>query len=156
MPRGGRRQGRVGDKFSNRTDLQLGARLPVQTAPSQGYGDRAAQERAQQAVPLKRAGGMSPAQRPAAGGAAEGRPPLPALDAPTEFPDEPVTAGSAFGAGPGPSVLGLPGQPDLRAEDVEAVRRYLPALEAMASQPNASPSTRDFVRRLRAAVPVGP
>lgn len=82
-------------------------------------------------------------------------PPPSPLDAPTEHPDEPVTAGSAFGAGPGPEVLGITPPTGLRAEDVAAVRRYLPALEAMASQPNASPATRSFVRRLRAAVPAG-
>lgn len=107
MPRGGKRQGRTGANYGQRSDLQNGARLPVQAAPSQQYGERIASERAQQAVPLRRAASPVAAQRPAGGG----QPPLTAaptpLDAPTEFADEPVTAGSAFGAGPGVDALAM-------------------------------------------------
>lgn len=154
MARGGRRQGRAGANYQQRSDLQLGQRLPVQAAPGQAYGVRGQLEDQQRQVPLLSAvppGG----QVPAGGGATSPAPPPPPgpLDAPTAMPDEPLTAGSAYGAGPGPTAVGL-GSPDLRTEDVAAMKRYLPALEAMASQPNASPATRTFVRRLRAAMPV--
>ena len=46
------------------------------------------------------------------------------LDAPTQFPDEPVTAGSEFGAGPGPDVLGL-GR-DTLADEVRALYAAFP------------------------------
>ncbi len=155
MPRGGKRQGRAGANYAQRSDLQAGARLPVQAAPSQQYGQRQALEDAQRQVPLRAAGavGQPPGQRPAASPLPAPPPGVP-LDAPTQAPTEPLTTGSAFGSGPGPEALGVVPPPDLRTEDVEAMRRYLPALEAMASQPNASPSTRHYVRRLRAAMPV--
>jgi hypothetical protein len=77
----------------------------VTARPSQQYGERAAAENAQRAVPL-------PAM-PAPGD------PSVALGAPTQRPDEPVTAGLPFGPGPGPEVLPAsagvvpdPGQPD--------------------------------------------
>lgn len=37
--------------------------------------------------------------------------------------------------------------------DLEALRPYLPTLELLASQPNASPTARMFVRRLRGSMP---
>lgn len=75
MARGGKRKGRPGAGYGNRTDLVA---QPVKTGPSQQYGQAAAQQRAQQAIPL-------PQQAP---------PPMPVdLFAPTQRPDEPVTAG---------------------------------------------------------------
>ena len=58
-----------------------------------------------------------------------------------------------MGPGAGPEALAMNragGNPDL-----EVMRPYLPALELMASQPNASPSARNFVRRLRGALGTG-
>lgn len=153
MARGGRRQGRSGVNYSQRSDLQQGARLPIATGPSQQYGQRAAAEEQQRALPLVRPG--APAS-PAPGGAATPPAPPPPLTAPTAAPDEPVTAGSAFGAGPGPEVLGGSAFEATTPydDDVAAMRRYLPALELMASLPTATPATRHYVRRLRAAMPV--
>lgn len=73
------------------------------------------------------------------------------LSAPSQRPDEPVTAGSALGPGPGPEVLGM-GSPDAPAMDEQTkarVRAWMPALMWAASQPDASPETRQFVRQLR-------
>lgn len=93
MPRGGARNGAPGRAYPERTDLNTMPRqLPVTTGPSQSYGQSAALERSQQAVPMAR----------------PTRPPPIDLDAPTTRPDEPVTAGAPFGAGPGPEVLGIP------------------------------------------------
>lgn len=157
MPRGGRRQGVPGKPYNNRSDLRA---LPVTTAPGQQYGQRAAQEAAQQAVPMGKpvtppasAAGASASSAPVAGPAG----PLPGqvtpLGAPTERPGEPVTAGLPMGAGPGPEVLGM--APQQQGEDLTDILPYLPMLEFMASQPGASSQTRNFVRRLRAAKPVG-
>lgn len=88
---------------------------------------------------------MAAAPAPAGGGA-----PLPhaPFDRPTEFPDEPLTAGIANGAGPGPEALGLGGAD----QDMAAFRAYLPTLELLSSLPNASSATRNFVRRIRGAL----
>lgn len=106
MPRGGKRQGRTGALYGNRSDLQTGARLPVQAAPGQGYGVRKQQEDAQRVVPLRRAG-LPAGAPPAAQAAPVPAPPAPPgpLDAPTANPGEPLTAGSAYGAGPGPEAV---------------------------------------------------
>lgn len=82
------------------------------------------------------------------GGAAQ---PLVPLDAPTQRPDEPVTAGAALGPGVGPEALGL-GPEAEDAEDLERLRRYLPALMEMASRPDSTASFRNYVRVLRARV----
>lgn len=120
MPRGGRRSGRAGKAYSNRSDLR-GGPLPVTTAPSAGYGDRVAQERAQQAVPM--AAQPSPAvptpleiaqrfssQAPPPTGPVPGE--LGDFLRPSERPGEPLTAGLVSGPGPGPEALGMSGNPD--------------------------------------------
>lgn len=103
MPRGGRRQGQPGKNYPNRTDLAAN-RQPIQAASGQEYGQRKAQEDAQRAIPL-------PAAQTQAQVQAEPYP-LPgsfgAFDRPTEYPDEPVTAGISSGPGPGPEALGFP------------------------------------------------
>lgn len=107
MPRGGRRSGRAGKPYANRSDLR--GPLPVTAAPSAGYGQRVAQERAQQAVPLAPQPSPTVPSPPAPG------PPAPTGPAPgelgdflraTERPSEPITAGLASGPGPGPEALG--------------------------------------------------
>lgn len=143
--------------------MQLGPRkpLPVQAGPSQQYGSRVAQENAQRAVPL------APSPGPPAPTAVPGAPaPQPGgfsqyarerggdLFAATTRPDEPWTSGlpSGPGSGPGVEALGVLSRPDAGDPDAVDMARYLPALEAMANQPGASVSTRNFVRRLRGTV----
>jgi len=73
----------------------------MMAARGQTYGKRKEQMDAQRAVPM----GRSPVEatvarpRPAAPGS---------LTAPTARPMEPITSGAPFGAGPGPSAMGLP------------------------------------------------
>lgn len=93
----------MSDAYANRTDLNNPAqKVARQVAPGQTYGEGAAQMRAQQAVPM----GRSPVeaqpqrQRPVPGT-------LGGLTRPTERPNEPITAGAPFGAGPGPEVMGV-------------------------------------------------
>lgn len=147
MPRkgkGGARQGSPGKAYTNRSDMNSN-RVPVDAARGQTYGDRAQQVRAQQAVPMaQQPSGASPAQ------AARPRPAAvtpPGLSDPSQRPDEPLTAGMPFGAGPGPSVLTSPKM------DVTSLRKHLPALEVAASQQGATAGFRNFVRRLRGAMP---
>jgi hypothetical protein len=71
----------------------------------QTYGEATAQERRVQAVPTDRSPTEQAAQQVA-------RRPVPAapgsLTAPSSRPNEPITAGAPFGAGPSPMELGMP------------------------------------------------
>jgi hypothetical protein len=108
MPRGGVRNGTPGTAYANRTDLQSVKPLPVRTGPSAVYGDSANLARAQQAVPMApppsgvpQSGGGGPS-----GGSVPAGPPPVDLHAPSDRPNEPVTAGLPVGPGPGPEALG--------------------------------------------------
>lgn len=112
MPRrGGRRSGTPGTAYSNRTDLQV----PMAAASGQQYGQRSQQMAAQRAIPIARPSTDAVASASASGpGAPSPAPgPLPGqvtpLDAPTQRPGEPLTAGLPVGAGPGPEALGALG-----------------------------------------------
>ena len=100
--------GRPGVAYTNRSDLNA---QPVRAAAGQPYGQRGAQEAAQRAVPL-------PGPRDL---------PTP-LGAPSERPDEPLTAGAPFGAG-----------------------RMSPSLQAQAAAPIAPGSQPDVLRILEEA-----
>lgn len=112
MPRrGGHRSGTPGTAYSNRTDLQV----PMAAASGQQYGQRSQQMAAQRAIPIARPSTDAVASASASGpGAPSPAPgPLPGqvtpLDAPTQRPGEPLTAGLPVGAGPGPEALGALG-----------------------------------------------
>lgn len=72
------------------------------------------------------------------------RPTAVSLNAPTAFPDEPITAGAPFGPGPGAS-----DQVTRAIEDNTALLKYLPSLQAMAARPDASKTVRGFVMYLQ-------
>jgi len=73
------------------------AKLPVTTATNQQYGMALAQQKSQQAVPM----GQSPVSAPQQPAKPTVRPgSLTPLTAPTQRPNEPITAGANFGAGP--------------------------------------------------------
>lgn len=71
------------------------------------------------------------------------------LGAPTNRPDEPVTAGNPLGPGIGPMAAGV-SQAGANQQDAEALVRMLPLLEFVANQPGSAPSTRSLVRQIRA------
>jgi len=104
MPRGGRRHGKVGKAYTNRSDMQGPPRAEF---TGQAYGVRAQQEASQQALPVA----PPPTSVPGAAGTAAPQPQGPApgtlgdLLAPTARPDEPLTAGVDTGPGPGSEVL---------------------------------------------------
>lgn len=121
MPSGGRRRGKQGHKYPNRSDMRRN-QAPKATG-NQTYGDASQQLASQAAMPLSRAAapvqaaGSSPAVPPQAappttGGG--GPPVIPSLSAPTSRPNEPLTAGLATGPGAGPEALNLP---NANAED---------------------------------------
>jgi hypothetical protein len=84
-------------KFAKRVDGTAfdknASRQPIREMPSQEYGDRAAMTALQGSAPINATPSMI---RPTP------------LSAPSERPDEPVTAGAPFGAGPGPEALPIP------------------------------------------------
>lgn len=91
------------------------------------------------------------AQSPSPGGSLTtssggGAVPPTGFDAPTRYPDRPVTTGIPLGPGAGPEALNLPGRDQ---QDIDRLRHLLPALEVMASLPTTSPETRNFIRYLR-------
>ena len=81
--------------------------------------------------------------------AAAAQAPVTPLFAPTQRPDEPITAGIPMGAGPGPEVLGINNNLDTQ-EDKDRMLSYLPALEVVAASPGSSQAFRNYVRQLRA------
>lgn len=123
MPRGGRRNGRQGASYTNRTDLNQS----VRTAPSQEYGSRVAQERQQQAAPLPQA---PPTPDPRAAAQYSYVEDVPNLTDPTGRPDEPITAGLPFGAGPGPRMDMLPSI-DPVADELRALYLRYPTQELL-------------------------
>lgn len=121
MPRGGKRSGKPGASYTNRTDLNK----PSLAAPPKTYGDAAASARAQQAVPLPQAG---PPGGPAAGAGMQ--PPAGPLPGELQFgrgsdrPMEPLTAGMNVGPGPGASAT-MP-TVDPVVENLRAAARAFP------------------------------
>ncbi len=115
MPSGGPRQGQPGKAYPNRSDMNANRALPKQTVPGQQYGKQAEQARSMAAVP------MAPPPSPVAPGS------LPALDAPTMRPDEPVTAGAAMGPGPGMEAIGSFGTSEL--DEIRSLYRLYPSNE---------------------------
>lgn len=121
--RGGSRQGEQGKAYTNRTDLNENRkplpdfmsrmqpmpsplnpnRQPIQVASGLPYGERAGMIAAQKAVPLPAAPPVPDLVQPRPQGPAPGS--LGAFNRPTEFPDEPLTAGMAMGPGAGPEAV---------------------------------------------------
>jgi len=138
-------------------------RQPVQVISGQQYGQRQALANAQRTIPLPNTTGTPPPAAPVATPAAPAAPPptpaaapMPpggagAFNRPTERPDEPVTTGLPYGPGPGPEAVQANVNQD--ALDVQHWQRYMPQLEFMASQPDASQSMINFARRVRSMLP---
>ncbi len=82
-------------KFSVREDLP----------PSQNYGDRKAMAEQIAGAPTTAQPGAKPAPAADMQGAAP-QEPITSLYAPTQRPNEPITAGIPLGEGPGPEALG--------------------------------------------------
>lgn len=113
--------------LSQRTD----GGQPIRDLPDARYGESADFVAQQQGAPLAQATGPSDVPMPRTG-ASITEPSVPAgppaeltpLFAPTARPDEPVTAGSPLGAGPGPSPVGIMAQPGSLSD---ALGRYVAA-----------------------------
>lgn len=124
-------------KYSVRTDgMQL---------PSAAYGEGVETQAIKSSAPLSR----TPDVRgmPASEVRAVAQEAVTPLYAPSQRPDEPITSGIAMGPGPGPEALAM--DRNARQMDADIVARYMPALDAMASSPDAPTSFRIFVRNLQ-------
>lgn len=86
--------------LSRRTDG--GPAQPLRDLPNAQYGEAKTFRELQQGAPLAQSSPLPSTGSPVGGGS----PSVIPLNAPTTRPDEPVTAGSAFGPGPGPEALG--------------------------------------------------
>lgn len=107
------------------------------------YGEGQEFQDVQTAAPM----GNAPANpRPSAGrNAPQGAAVVP-FNAPTQHPDEPVTAGANWGPGPGQEGLAssMPGP-----TEIGLIQKYLPSLQAAAAMQDSPPSFRAFVRWLQ-------
>mgnify|MGYP001580803516 CR=1 FL=1 len=124
---GGRRTGKPGVAYGQRTDLNAGRPDPGPEPSPEG-----------QYVGSRQGAIAPPAPSPG---------PLEPIAAPTQRPDEPLTEGVPFGPGRGPEVLGNPD-----AERLASMARYLPTLEFLTTLPDATVASRNLVRKLRAIV----
>lgn len=120
MPRkrGGMRQGTPGKGYSNRTDLMSNYDNAAASAATGGM----------QAPPQI-------VQRPED---------TPNLTDPTQFPDEPITAGLRVGPGPGP-------QRDNRMAETQDLRRFLPLIGLYMDNPDTPDSVRALFRYIKGA-----
>lgn len=103
------------------------------------YGSRTDMANIQSGSPLAGGGGMSAAS-------------LPAIDAPSARPNEPVTAGADAGPGIGMAAAGI-GTPG--AMTAAQLQPLMSSLELVANLPGSTPETRSFVRNLKARLSNG-
>jgi hypothetical protein len=133
-------------KFSQRTDKQ-----PMAQLSNADYGEQKAYKQLQQDAPMASSpdmpGGAPLDLSQLFQGAASNVVPL---DAPSQQPGTPVTDGAAAGPGAGINALGI--NKDLRQEDLERIKSYMPVLEFMANQTGASWAMRNLVRKVKGIV----
>ena len=121
-------------KFSTRTDkLELG---------STAYGEGVETQAIKSGAPLAKTADVRPTPASAMGQ------PVTPLYAPSERPDEPVTAGIDQGAGVGSDAL-MVNQPADYTNFNANIQSYTPVLSYIASLQNTSPETRRAIRQLR-------
>lgn len=111
--------------MANRFDLQNpAAKIEKAAAKGQTYGKATEQMASQSAVPM----GASPADV-AAGRVAKQATKLTPLGAPTQRPDEPITAGAPFGPGPNMFQAGIPmmTQTDQAVQELRAIAQMFPS-----------------------------
>lgn len=128
--------------LSQRTDGQ-GARYMA----GGEYGEGQEMMDLQTSAPMSESPSPAPAPRGRASraqAAPEGVRPTP-LFAPTERPEEPITAGAPFGPGPGSEILGTPAA----RKQPPAVTKYLPYLEQATQWPDTPDTFKAFVRYLQ-------
>ena len=137
-------------QLSQRTD---GGPQQVQADVSgMPYGENQAMEAIQSAAPMSASGQATAraTRRGGAGrqaaGAAQGPTPL---FAPTQRPDEPVTAGAPFGPGDGPAFMQQENMRQMGIREAQTIAESLPALERAANSEFGTDSFRRFVQYVK-------
>lgn len=130
--------------LSRRTDGGPASKQPLRDLPNAKYGEQAEYQAVQAGAPMRQVetppGPDLEALRATIG-----------LDKPSTRPDEPVTSGAEYGAGPGTEALGLFNEEEFAQNDTRYMLRYLPTLQYIVDRtPNVSPATLAMVRYLRA------
>lgn len=128
--------------FAKRTDI--GDVQKTRDLPNADYGEQQAYQSQQQGAPMAADSGQAPAQPAGNPLAAQVVP----IGAPSQRPNEPVTAGANSGPGPDMSSLGLPNQ---SGQDMKSLQSYLPVLQFMSNQPNSSWALGNIVRQIKAS-----
>ncbi len=123
--------------FAKRTDRQGAKQLP-----NAAYGEQKEfQDMQAGATMAKTPTPQMPGLNPMAG--------VVPLSAPTQRPDEPVTAGVDVGPGPGREVLGLKGPIDNQLKDLSKLAKYMPLMAQFADSPESTGTMKAFVKYLR-------
>jgi hypothetical protein len=137
-------------RMSKRTDG--GPSQKVRALPGGQYGEGAQFEGLEAAAAMagREAPGAPTPQAPTEGPPRQPVETIP-LGAPTQKPDEPVTAGSEMGPGVGPAAMGLRDpQMQIDQEDAQRMVGYLPVLEYLSTLPGSSQAMRSYVRQIKA------
>lgn len=131
-------------KFSQRTDKAVSN--ANNNPPADQYGGAQDYHDVKSGAPMAQDSGSAPAMDFSSlfGNAANRVVPI---NAPSQQPNTPVTAGANAGPGPGQEALGLQ---NVQAQDLSNLKAYLPVLEYMANQPGASWAMRNVVRAIKA------
>lgn len=125
-----------------------GGKQPARYVAGMNYGEGQEFYDLQTAAPMSESGPNIPAAR--ARTAMNIADPVVPLDAPTQRPDEPVTAGVDAGAGPGSEILSSPAAVAAQNnDDIARMAALLPVYARIAESPYASNATRNFYRYLR-------
>lgn len=127
-------------RLSQRTDGQ-----PLVQLPDAAYGEQMTYQAAQKAGPRAATPGAEGQPGQGAGLVPLDMSRVTPLNAPSEYPGEPVTAGADAGLGPGSEVITRGG----RDPSFQNLVGMLPALEIVADSPNASRAFRSFYRMVR-------
>lgn len=130
--------------LSARTD----GKQPIMSLSDADYGEQATYRQQQQGAPLAQSSPIPSA--PSGAGLGNGGPGVIPLTAPTQRPNEPVTAGAASGPGPGPEALGIKTMADQDYQ--QKLQSYMPVLNFMANLPGASASAKAVVMDLNSRV----
>jgi hypothetical protein len=121
-------------KLTKRTDLP--PKQGIKRLPNPAYGEQKEFMGQQAAAPMAAAG------NPLGGNVVP-------LNAPTQRPNEPVTAGVDAGPGPGSEILGMKTPIDTQLQDLSVLAKYMPLMAQFADSPQSSGTMKAFVNYLR-------
>lgn len=128
--------------LSARTDGGATSQPPM-VADGGPYGSRQDMASIQSGAPMQGGNGALPV--PSGPSAAD----LIPFGAPTQNPNEPVTAGAALGPGIGPEAAGISSDSD---QTLDQLAGLLPSLAVIANLPSATPEVRSYYKALKARV----